>query len=139
MRSSTQLAVGAIVALLVACSDRTEERRADLPQVSADAMESDADNSRRNERDRSGATLTPLDQGGSEADLGVTQLVRQRIVAEDGFSVDAKNVKVITQDGVVTLRGPVETAEEKARIEAITASADGVRRVDNQLEVENDR
>jgi len=139
MRTLSKLAVGTIVvpfALLAACG--TDER-ADLPQVSANTTTADADNSARNERDRSDSTLTPLDQGGSEADRDVTQLVRQRIMDEDGFSVNAKNVKVITQDGVVTLRGPVATSEEKAQIAAITASANGVKRVDNQLEVESGR
>jgi len=138
MRTLSKLAVGTIVvpfALLAACG--TDER--DLPQVSANTTTADADNSARNERDRSDSTLTPLDQGGSEADRDVTQLVRQRIMDEDGFSVNAKNVKVITQDGVVTLRGPVATSEEKAQIAAITASANGVKRVDNQLEVESGR
>ena len=138
MKSLKKLAVGAMVvpfALLAACSDG----RADLPQVSADATRADADNSDRNERDRDGSTLTPLDQGGSEADRDVTQLVRQRIVEQEGFSVNAKNVKVITQDGVVTLRGPVASVEEKTQIAAITAEATGVKRVDNQLEVESGR
>ena len=143
MRTLSKLAVGTIVvpfALLAACSSENRaDGRADTPQVSANAPTADADNSARNERDRSDSTLTPLDQGGSEADRDVTQLVRQRIVDEDGFSVNAQNVKIITQDGVVTLRGPVATSEEKAQIAAITASANGVKRVDNQLEVESGR
>ena len=142
MRSLSKLAVGTIVvpfALLVACSsERRTDVRADAPQVSANSA-TDADNSDLNERDRSGATLTPLDQGGSEADRNVTQLVRKGIVDQDGFSVNAKNVKIITQDGVVTLRGPVATSEEKAQIGVITAQANGVKRVDNQLEVEINR
>lgn len=143
MRTLSKLAVGTIVvpfALLAACSSENRtDGRADTPQVSANAPTADADNSARNERDRSDSTLTPLDQGGSEADRDVTQLVRQRILDEDGFSVNAQNVKIITQDGVVTLRGPVATSEEKAQIAAITASANGVKRVDNQLEVESGR
>lgn len=143
MTNRSTLATGTIVvsfALLAACSpDRGNDGQAGTPDVSANAATTDADNSARNERDRSGATLTPLDQGGSEADRNVTQLVRKGIVGEDGFSVNAKNVKVITQEGVVTLRGPVATAAEKAQIGALAAKADGVKRVDNQLEVETDR
>lgn len=140
MRSLCKLAVGTIVvpmALLAACSDRRTD--ADAPHVSANAATADADNSDRNERDRSGSTLTPLDQGSSEADRDVTQLVRQRIMDQDGFSVNAKNVKVITQNGVVTLRGPVASSEEKTQIGVITAEANGVKRVDNQLEIETGR
>lgn len=138
MRSLGKLAVGTIVvplALLVACSSDRETDGA--AEVSANAT--DADNSDRNAIDRSGSTLTALDQGGSEADRDVTQLVRQRIVDQDGISVNAKNVKVITQDGVVTLRGPVANSEEKAQIGALATVANGVKRVDNQLEVETGR
>jgi osmotically-inducible protein OsmY len=142
MRSLRKLVIGTIVvpfAMLAACSsDRSTEGSAESPQVSARPV-TDADNSDRNDRDRSGATVTPLDQGGSEADRDVTQLIRKGIVDQDGFSVNAKNVKIITQDGVVTLRGPVATSEEKAQIETITAQANGVKRVDNQLEVETER
>src|SRR5262245_41669991 len=66
----------------------------------------DADNSGRNVRDRGDKTLTPMDQGGSEADRTITQDIRKAVVANDHFSTDAKNVKIITVDGVVTLRGP---------------------------------
>jgi hyperosmotically inducible protein len=131
-----KLAIGAFVVpigLLAACSS---ERRTETPPVSASPTGSDADNSARNAKDRSGSMLTPMDQGSSEADRTVTQMVRKSVVDQDGFSVNAKNVKIITQDGVVTLRGPVATAEEKAQIGVITAKAAGVKRVDNQLEVE---
>ncbi len=93
------------------------------------------DNTDKNERDQHVAALTPGDQGGSEADRTVTQRVRQGVVASDGLSINGKNVKIITQDGVVTLRGPVKTDKEKADIAAIAKSVDGVKSVDNQLEV----
>ncbi len=51
------------------------------------------------------------------------------------MSVDAHNVKIITQDGRVTLRGPVKTEEEKQRIEEIAGAVVGADRVDSQLEV----
>jgi hyperosmotically inducible protein len=93
-----------------------------------------ADNTDKNERDRSGAALTPTDQGGSEADRTVTQQVRQGVMGEDALSTTGKNVKIITVDGVVTLRGPVKTAQEKATIASIAQRVTGVKRVDNQLE-----
>jgi osmotically-inducible protein OsmY len=80
-----------------------------------------------------------MDQGGSEGDRAITQEIRKAIVDRDGFSIDAKNVKVITRDGVVTLRGPVKTAEEKATIASISSKAAGVKHVDDQLEVEASR
>lgn len=94
-----------------------------------------ADNTKTNERDRNSATLTPGDQGGSEADRTITQRVRQGVVGRDGLSMTAKNVKIITVDGVVTLRGPVNNQEEQSTIGTIAQGVDGVKRVDNQLEI----
>lgn len=126
-------AVAAQIGLLAACSPGGDT---EAPAVSANAKGVAADNSAQNARDRSGETLVPTDQGGGGADLGVTQAVRKNVVEHDGFSVNAKNVKIITQDGVVTLRGPVANAAEKAEIESVTARADGVKRVVNELEVQ---
>jgi osmotically-inducible protein OsmY len=51
------------------------------------------------------------------------------------MSVNAKNVKIITVDGRVTLRGPVKTAEEKRLIGEIADRIARSENVDNQLEV----
>ena len=93
------------------------------------------DNSKSNVRDRDSATVTPMDQGESKADLGITQQIRKAVMGHKDLSMDAKNVKIITQDGVVTLRGPVKSAEEKATIADVSKKTKGVKRVDNQLEV----
>ena len=50
--------------------------------------------------------------------------------------MNAHNVKIITRDGVVTLRGPVENASEKTSVAAKAQKVAGVKRVDNQLEIE---
>jgi hyperosmotically inducible protein len=96
----------------------------------------DADNSARNARDRNGNTLTPMDQGGSKADRTLTAAVRKAIVDNDNLSMDAKNVKVITRNGHVTLRGPVKTTSERTAIANAAAQVKGVKGVNNQLEVE---
>ena len=100
------------------------------------AGEHDVDNSATNARDREDRTLTPGDQGGSTQDREVTANVRQAIVQDDTLSMDAQNVKIITQDGVVTLRGTVESASEKVSVAAKAQRVAGVKRVDNQLEIE---
>ena len=105
------------------------------PALAADPP--NADNSARNVRDRNDKTLTPMDQGGSEADRDLTATIRRAIVADDALSTDAHNVKIITQDQVVTLRGPVKSAAEKAAVAAKAQQAKGVKRVDNQLEVKS--
>jgi hyperosmotically inducible protein len=93
------------------------------------------DNTGRNVRDRGGATMTPGDQSESEADRTVTQQIRRAVVSDDSLSTMAKNVKIITADGVVTLRGPVENPHEKQAIEAKARNLAGINQVDNQLEV----
>ena len=53
------------------------------------------------------------------------------------LSTTAKNIKIITANGQVTLRGPVKTAQEKAKIDQIAKSAAGGAQIDDQLEVTN--
>jgi osmotically-inducible protein OsmY len=96
----------------------------------------DADNSGRNARDRDDKTVTPEDQGGTAADRELSAKIRKAIVDDDALSTNAHNVKVIAQNGVVTLRGPVKSASEKASVAAKAKKVSGVKRVDNQLEIE---
>ena len=104
------------------------------PYFTTNAM-SDADNTARNVRDRNNNTLTPLDQGNSKSDTSMTAQIRKGIMARDNMSVNAKNVKIMTIDGRVTLRGPVDSAEEKTRIGEIANSIARMENVSNQLEV----
>ena len=123
-----------------ACSrDRNEGTARAQPapagQKAAEAQRAPRDNTAVNVRDRGGDTLTAEKQPENDADRTVTQQVRKAIVADDSLSTDAKNVKVITVDGVVTLRGPVANAEERNKVAAKVNGVPGVKRVDNQLEV----
>lgn len=99
------------------------------------AATSQPDNTGQNVRDRSDATLTPGDQGGSEADREITRRIRRAITSNDQLSTAAKNVKIITVNGKVTLRGPVQSEQEEKAIAAIAQSTGDVTSVDNQLEV----
>jgi hypothetical protein len=101
----------------------------------AGSSDKGADNTGKNERDRTGATATSGDQGGSEADRRVTQQIRKSVMDDAKLSTMGKNVKIVTEEGVVTLRGPVKNAQEKTAIGAMAQKVDGVKRVDNQLEV----
>jgi hyperosmotically inducible periplasmic protein len=104
-------------------------------KTQAQLVQTAPDNTGRNVRDRSGATLTPGDQSENEADRTVTKRLRQAVVADDSLSTTAKNVKIITINGVVTLRGPVNSPQEKQNIEAKALQVAGAVRVDNQLEI----
>ena len=115
------------IALVGGCS----KERSDDKQVS----QVEPDNTGRNVRDRDNQTKTPGDQSENEADRKITQDIRSALTGDDSLSTDAKNVKVITSDGTVTLRGPVKSAKEKTQIEAKAKQVTGVKRVENQLEV----
>lgn len=93
----------------------------------------DATNTKVNDRDRHGA-LTPMDQGGGK-DRDITAAIRRAVVSDSSLSFNAKNVKIITVGGKVTLRGPVKSDAERSTIEAKAKAAPGVAEVDNQLEV----
>ena len=92
-----------------------------------------ADNTGINDRDRHD-TVTATDQGNSKDELAITAAVRKSLM-DSSLSFDAKNAKVVTTGTKVTLRGPVKSAEEKASIETMAKSTQGVTLVDNQLEV----
>jgi hyperosmotically inducible protein len=94
-----------------------------------------ADNTIKNQRDRSGETRTSGDQSNSPEDIQLTATIRRAIVGDHSLSATAKNVKIITADGVVTLRGPVQNEAEKTKIAELTQSAAGNAKIDNQLEV----
>jgi hyperosmotically inducible protein len=94
-----------------------------------------ADNTARNVRDRNDATVTPFDQGNNSGDLSITAKIRREITSRANLSADAHNVKVITANGKVTLRGPVDNEDEKRIIADIATNVAGAEHVDNQLEL----
>jgi hyperosmotically inducible protein len=115
--------------LIIGCSkDRSEGK-----QVSQTAVE--PDNSGRNVRDRDNQSKTSGDQSEKEADRKISRNIRDAITSDDSLSTNAKNGKIITSDGTVTLRGPVKSDKEKAEIEAKAKQVAGVKKVDNQLEI----
>lgn len=107
----------------------------DVVNARDDEPASPLENTERNVRDRNDATLTPEDQLENEADRNVTANIRKIITDDESLSVNAHNVKIITRNGKVTLRGPVDSAAEKQRLHDIAHNVSGVTEVDNQLEV----
>jgi osmotically-inducible protein OsmY len=115
---------GFLLLLAIGCDQKATDR----------TNNSRPDNTEVNERDDNSSTKTPIDQNENQADVDITAAIRSRVV-DTKMSVDAQNVKIITQDGRVTLRGPVDSAEEKTKIEEIAHDVAGADRVDSQLEV----
>ena len=126
--------LGLAFAFLVVGCGKKESTKIEQPNQTATVA---ADNSGRNERDRSDATKTSGDQAENEADRTISQNIRQAVVADDSVSTNGKNVKIITVDGTVTLRGPVKNEKEKTNIGAKAQQIAGVKKVDNQLEIAN--
>jgi hyperosmotically inducible periplasmic protein len=106
-----------------------------LAAFAADNEKAKPDNTATNERDRGGETETSGDQSNSSTDLKITQAIRRALMKDSELSTTAKNVKVITANGQVTLRGPVKTAQEKAKVDRIARSAAGRAQIDDQLDV----
>jgi len=113
--------------LIVAC-DKGAEVKDDKKTVASD-------NTKMNERDKDGNTTTPGDQAENETDRGITKEVRSALMKKDDLSTNAKNVKIVTNGGNVTLRGPVKDEAEKSTIVAAVLEVPGVKKVDNQLEI----
>src|SRR6184192_4969740 len=116
--------------LAVACLSASN-----LVALAADNEKAEPDNTATNERDRSGETNTSGDQSNSAADLKITQAIRRALMKDSELSTTANNIKVITANGHVTLRGPVKTAQEKGKIGQVAKSAAGGAHIDNQLDV----
>lgn len=96
---------------------------------------SPVENTERNVRDKGGKTLTPEDQPEDKADVKITADVRKAITDDESLSTDAHNVKIITRNGMVTLRGPVNSAAEKTKLQSIAQKTPGVSMVHNELEI----
>ena len=93
------------------------------------------DNTAVNKRDADGASKTPIDQNENQADVNTTAKIRQRVLDVQDLSINGRNVKIMTANGKVTLRGPVNSTEEKESIGKIALEVAGEGNVDNQLEV----
>ena len=104
---------------------------------SAPKAGTDVDNTRTNKADRSNTERTPQGQSGKEADRKLAAAVRKAIVGDKSLSTYAHNVKVVTRDGVVTLRGPVRSDDEKAKVAELAQKVSGVSKVDDQLLVKS--
>jgi hyperosmotically inducible periplasmic protein len=71
-------------------------------------------------------------------DTAITDHIKKSVESNNALSASAQNVKIAAQNGVVTLRGAVNTAQEREAILEATESAPGVRRVDDQLDLKGE-
>lgn len=94
-----------------------------------------ADNTKVNERDRNATEPTADQQKENTSDRELTRQIRRAVVKDNSLSTNAHNVKIITQNGAVTLKGPVKSEEEKQAIEAKATQIAGAGKVTNELQV----
>jgi hyperosmotically inducible periplasmic protein len=94
-----------------------------------------ADNTKVNQRDKNKAEPTADQQKENQPDRELARQIRKSIIQDKSLSTYAHNVKIIAQNGMVTLKGPVRSDEEKTTVEAKAAEVAGADKVTSQLEV----
>ena len=111
-----------------------------VPVMQASASQQDtqqppADNTKTNQRDRDKNSPTADQQKMNPADRAITKKIRMAVHEDKSLSTYAHNVKIITQGGKVTLKGPVRSEDEKNNIAAKATAVAGDGNVDNQIDV----
>ena len=103
--------------------------------LAQDSTPTAPDNSAVNVRDRAPGAMTAGQQSNSTSDVELTRRIRRAVVQDHSLSMLAHNVKIISTNGAVMVRGPVKTEEEKTAIANKAQAIAGAGKVDNQLEV----
>ena len=106
-----------------------------LTQAQESNSQASPDNTKTNQRDRDANGPTADQQKDNRSDRDITKQIRQSIVKDKSLSTYAHNVKVVTQNGQVTLKGPVKSEDEKKAIEAKAAEVAGENKVSSELSV----
>jgi len=94
-----------------------------------------ADNTGINKENQAQNELTAEQQGETKEDIQTTQDIRRVIVKDKSLSTYAHNVKIITIGGMVTLKGPVKSEEEKMTVETIAAQIAGNAKITSEIEI----
>jgi len=99
------------------------------------AQQTKPDNTAVNKGDQAKGAVTAGQQSNSKADVEITRKIRSAIVDDKSLSTNAHNVKIVTQNGKVTLKGPVKTDAEKKAVEAKAIAVAGARNVTNDISI----
>src|ERR1700674_6103858 len=132
------LLLSAIASIMLVCSSQGQQATA-TPSHPAASDSTKADNTKRNASEQNKDTDTAEKQSNSKDDLALTQKIRQAVMKDGSLSMNAKNVKIIAQDGKITLKGPVDSQKEKDTIGTEAGEIAGKDKVDNQLEVKAEK
>jgi osmotically-inducible protein OsmY len=93
------------------------------------------DNTKVNKRDQDPSRPTAGQQKENRPDVETTRQIRRSITQDKDLSTYARNIKIITQNGNVTLRGPVRSEEEKKAIEAKANEVAGAGHVKSEIQI----
>jgi hyperosmotically inducible periplasmic protein len=93
------------------------------------------DNTKVNQRDRNPSEPTADQQKNARSDREITRKIRQALTQDRSLSIYAHNVKIITQNGMVTLKGPVRSEDEKDAVETKATEVAGENNVTSNLDV----
>jgi hyperosmotically inducible periplasmic protein len=106
--------------------------------IAQDATPVAPDNSAVNARDRDAGAMTAGQQSNAKSDVELTRKIRRAVVRDHSLSMLAHNIKIVSANGNVILRGPVKTEDEKTAIGSRAEAIAGADKVDNQLEVKGE-
>lgn len=112
-----------------------EDARTTESTNSKTAKQYEADNTGKNVRDRNEANVTAEGQGSSQKDRELAAAIRRSVVEDDSLSTNAHNIKIIVDQGTVTLKGPVNSAQERTSIESKAKQVAGTKTIKNLLEI----
>jgi len=104
-------------------------------QAQTSEQSTSPDNSKMNAQDRDKTSPTADQQKDNRSDREITRQIRQSLVKDKSLSTHGHNVKVITQNGQVTLKGPVRSDDEKKAIEAKATEVAGEKKVTSELNI----
>jgi hyperosmotically inducible protein len=128
---STLVASAAIAFLCLSGSPSAVQAFAQTGSAQTPDTSKPPDNSKQNKNH----AQTADDQTNEKSDRATTQKIRKAIMADKNLSTYAHNVKIITTNGAVTLKGPVQSEDEKQKVASEAASVVGQDKVTNDLTV----
>jgi hyperosmotically inducible periplasmic protein len=106
-----------------------------LTSAQDSSSQTSPDNTKVNQRDKDKTEPTADQQKENQSDRDIAQQIRKSVMKDKSLSTYAHNVKIIAQNGMVTLKGPVSSDDEKKAIEMKAVTIVGQDRVTNELEV----
>lgn len=134
-KSIMNISLGILMGALLGAAPLSSADEAKRDPVGGADRARPADNTGVNKRDREATEPTADQQKNNRSDLELTRLIRRAVVTDKNLSIYAHNIKIIAQNGTVTLKGPVRSEEEKQLIEKKAVEIAGAAQLRNELEV----